>query len=108
MAVLPVAPVANTVPSGRNTAGPISWEPPPFEVRSGSFTMVLPALDHAPDDGPYFSAWVRLRVLLQSTVSTRPLGSSVQPSSSFSSILPVPVVVQVSVVGFSRACWVEQ
>src|SRR6266567_2113190 len=100
MAVLLVAPVANTLPSGRSTAGPIS-------LHVTSCTPVLPAVDHTPVFGLYIS---ELRKLCTSTVSTPPLfglltllGSAVQLSSEFESALPVPVMVQVNVEAFKSA-----
>jgi len=47
-----LAPVAKTVPSGRNTAGPTSYDAavePPQE--SHNCASVLPAVAHAPVDG---------------------------------------------------------
>src|SRR5262245_55023161 len=107
--VCPVAPTAHTVPSGRRRAGPISWEPPPPAVRSGSLTIVLPALTHLPLVARNCSACVRFAVLLQSTVSTLPSGRRVHPSSLLLSALPVEAAaVHVSVVASRNAAWVEQ
>ena len=45
----PFAPVARTVPSGRNTAGPTSYEAlSALGYESQSWTTVLPALLHVP------------------------------------------------------------
>src|SRR6185369_6565197 len=105
-AVLGVAPTAKTVPSGRRTAGPISCEPLPSAKRSGSLTIVLPALDQTPVAGLKSSEFVRLAVLLQSIVRTLPFGSRFQPSSSWRPVLPVPGrIVQVRVEAFNKAVW---
>src|SRR5215469_3430022 len=95
MALWPLAPVANTVPSGRKTAGPISNP-------SESWTVVLPALCHSPEEGTSIS---ELLPFLVSTVKTCILGSRVQPSSLLMSALPVPVGVQVKVAGSKIASW---
>src|SRR4051812_37212431 len=66
--------------------------------------MVLPAEDHSAVEGSYNSEFGKL---IASTVRTLPLGRSVQPSSSLRSDLPLPVAVQVSVVGLNRAASVS-
>src|SRR5579863_7602939 len=90
--------MANTVPSGRRSSGPISRV-----LASARGTMVLPALIHCLDVS--FSACVPLLV---STVSTVPSGSKAQPSSLLLSALPVPMTVQVKVLAFKTACWLLQ
>src|SRR5882757_3689972 len=95
MALCPVAPVASTVPSGRNTAGPSSDDP-----GSTSDTTVLPAEDQTPLSGSKSSEFVPVKA---STVKTFPLGSSVQPSSSLMSALPVTAAVQARVLASRRA-----
>src|SRR5947208_9700378 len=99
MAVCLVAPAANTVPSGRNIAGPSSCEPELSALVSGSCTTVLPAEVHLPVDGEKISDAVRLDGRLASTVRILPFGKRVQPSSSKMSALPEPHGVQVSVLG---------
>src|SRR5690242_19210237 len=64
--------------------------------------MVLPAEDHNAVAGSYSSELFRL---MASTVRTWPLGSSVHPSSSLRSDLPLPVAVQVRLEGLNRAAW---
>src|SRR6267378_3496014 len=100
MALCPVAPVASSVPSGRNTAGPSSDEP-----GSTSVTPVLPAEDQTPLSGSNSSELVPVKA---STVRTFPLESSVQPSSSLMSALPVPTGVQVRVLASRRAASLVQ
>src|SRR6185369_5879898 len=92
---------------GRSTAGPISCEPLPLEVRSGNCTMVLPALVQPPETALKISGLVRLEVLLQSSVRRFPLGSRFHPSSSLRPVLPVVfAAVQVRVEAFRKAAWV--
>src|SRR6516164_11808167 len=108
MAVAPVAPAAKTVPSGRNTCGPISCDPLLSAFVSASLTIVLPALTQPPVFGKYLSELVKLAGLFASTVRTDPSGNRVHPSSSLMSALLLPVGVQVIVARFRRACFVVQ
>src|SRR5579859_2059536 len=91
-----VAPVANTVPSGRRIAGPTSpggWytKPPQHVITliSGGpcrFAIVLPPVTHLPTWGTYFSEF---GLFFTSKVKTDPSESRVQPSSASKSLLPV-------------------
>src|ERR1041385_7937623 len=73
MAVLPVAPINNALPSFNTTAAPIS-----LDAISTRFTGVVPALTQVLLEGIYFSACC---VPLQRTVSTEPSVSNTQLSS---------------------------
>src|ERR1043165_6743634 len=97
MAVWPLDPTTNTVPSGRSTWGPISW------LASDSCTGVVPAGIQVSVCGRYLSA---PRKDVVSIVRIEPSGYSVQPSSSLLSDLPVPGSrVHVRVSGSRLANW---
>jgi hypothetical protein len=104
----PVAPIQSTVPSGRSTSGPSSNDDSWVEL-SASATSVLPALVQVPEVGENTSDSIGLTLFSESTVSTRPSPSSVQPSSSLDwSSLPVEIGVHVRLVGSRTASSVVQ
>ena len=76
IAVLPVAPTANSLPLGSRIAGPISATWP--EHACGSVFGVAPALTHLSVAGRYFSVFLPFE---HWTVTTLPSGISVNVSS---------------------------